>query len=398
MPALGGNAVKLAAMDGISHLFSIGADFRMAPVALREMISVPAEAAAARLRQLTSGCAREAAIVSTCNRTEVYCLTDQPDEVARFLAGERESALFRLRAENAVRRAFCVASGIESQIIGETEITGQVKQAAQIAKEAGASGVLVGRLLEKSLAAAKEVRTKTGVGEHSVSYCGLVARAAAGIFPDFSEIAVLFVGTGDMTRAGLPIFSSRGVRRIAVASRDPARAEHIVSPVGGEAVSLSRVPSMLGEFDIVVSATASPLPVIGKGAVEHALSTRRRPMMFADLGVPRDLEVEISLLPDAFVYTLDQLGAQAEQSQTARQQAAKAAKDIIDRHVTDFCLWWQKRSAPEIALRQNAEAVRVKESEHALARLQQGEDAKEVLEDLSRRLTAKILHHKTKEE
>ena len=155
-------------MDGISHLFSIGADFRMAPLALRERIGVSAEDAAARLRRLVAGCAREAAIVSTCNRTEVYCLTDRPEQVARFLAGSCENSLFRLRAKDAVRRAFCVASGMESQIVGETEITGQVKRAAQIAREAGASGVFVNRLLEKSLAAAKEVRANTGIGRHTV--------------------------------------------------------------------------------------------------------------------------------------------------------------------------------------------------------------------------------------
>ena len=378
--------------DGISHLFSIGADFRMAPLALRETISVSAESAAARLRQLVADCAREAAIVSTCNRTEVYCLTDRPEQVARFLAGARENALFRLHAKDAVRRAFCVASGIESQIIGETEITGQIKQAAQIARDAGASGVFVNRLLEKSLAAAKEVRSSTGIGRHSVSYCGLVARAAAGIFPDFSALSVLFIGTGDMTRAGAQVFAGRGVRRIAVASRVPERAAQIAAPVGGEAVSLLCVPAILGEFDVVVSATASPLPLVGKGAAENALAARRRPMVFADLGVPRDLEPAIADLSGAFVYTLEQLGAQAEKSQLARRAAVADAEEIIARHVDDFCLWWEKRSAPAVrALRQNADAVRRSESEYALAKLKRGEDAGEVLDEFSRRLTSKIL-------
>lgn len=382
-------------MNEISCLFSIGADFRMAPLSLREMISVSAENAAARLRQLTAGCAREAAIVSTCNRTEIYCLTDRPEEVARWLAGANENALFRLRAKDAVRRAFCVASGIESQILGETEIVGQVKQAAQIARDAGASGVFVNRLLEKSLAAAKEVRARTEIGRHSVSYCGLVARAAAGIFPDMSDLSVLFVGTGDMTRAGIPVFGGRGVRRIAIASRTPERAEKLALPSGGEAIPLFRVPEILAEFDVVISATASPLPIIGKGAAEHALSVRRRPMMFADLGVPRDLEPEIASLSGAFVYTLEQLGAQAEKSQLARREAAAAAETIIARHVDDFCLWWEKRGAPEIrTLRQNADSVRRRESEYALAKLQRGEDAGEVLDEFSRRLTAKILRRK----
>ena len=320
----------------------------MSPRALREVIGISADSATQKLRQLVSGIASEAAVLSTCNRTEIYCLTDRPDEVARWLANGSEgseNALFCVRAKDAVRRAFCIASGIESQILGETEITGQVKRAAQIARDAGTSGVFVNRLLEKSLAAAKEVRTRTDIGRRSVSYSGLVARAAAGIFPDFSRLSVLFIGTGDMTRSGIPIFAGRGVRRIAVAGRTPERAEELAAQAGGEMIALSRVPEMLPQFDIVISATASPLPIIGKGAAEHALTIRRTPIVFADLGVPHDLEPEIAKLSGAFVYTLEQLGKQAEQSQTARRAATTAADEIITRHVHEFCLWWEKREA-----------------------------------------------------
>ena len=331
-------------MSGIAQLFSIGSDYRTAPLALRESISISAQSLAPRLRQLKSeGYAREAAIVSTCNRTEIYCLTDRPQDVALWLAGDKSDALFHLRARDAVRRAFCVASGIESQIIGEPEITGQVKYAAQIARNSGASGVFINRLLEKSLAAAKAVRHQTNIGQHSVSYCGLIARAAAGIFDNISDLAVLFVGAGEMTRCGIHLFSGRGVRRIVIANRTLEKSEELARHYNIEAAPFARLPNILSEFDIVITSTASPVPIIGKGAVEQAVIKRRhRPILFADLGMPRDLESEIARIPDAFVYTLEQLGEQADRSQSARMAAAQMADGIITRHVDSFCKWWDK--------------------------------------------------------
>ncbi|MGI9306285.1 MAG: glutamyl-tRNA reductase [Gammaproteobacteria bacterium] len=386
-------------MEELSQLFSIGADYRSASASQRGMLGVSGESLAARLSQLLAGrYAREAAILSTCNRTEVYCLTDRPAEVAKWLSGNGGGdALFRLRAEAAVRRAFCVASGLESQIIGEPEITGQFKRAAQIARDNGASGVFINRLLEKSLAAAKAVRGATDIGRHSVSYCGLLARAAAGIFPDFSAVSVLFVGAGGMARSGAPIFAKRGARKIAVAARSAEKAEAVAKPAGGEGIALAALPAVLENFDIVICATSSPLPLIGKGAVEHAIARRRhRPMVFADLGVPRDIEPEIAALPDVFLYTLEQLGAQAEQSQQARGEAADQAREIVDKHVADFCRWWKTRPTPEtLARREQAETARQLESQRAAARLRRGENPEEVLNDFSRRLAAKLLHPKS---
>ena len=384
-------------MGSISHLFSIGADYQITPAAVRETLSMSAATVAARLRQLADGrVAQEAAIVSTCNRTEIYCLTERPEAVTRWLAGDTTATLFRLRAEDAVRRAFCVASGLESQIIGEPEITGQIKRAAQIARDSGTSGVFINRLLEKSLAAAKDVRHQTDICRHSLSYCGLIARAAAGIFPDFANTAVLFVGAGDITRAGVSLFAGRGAGRIAVVNRSVEKAQAAAGT--GESFTLSRLSDILGEFDIVISATASPLPVIGKGAVERALLRRHhRPMVFADLGVPHDLEPEISALPDVFVYTLSQLGEQAERSQIARSEAAAQAGGIIDAHVKNFCRWWEQRAeVPAVrALHQQTEDTRRQETAAAAARLQRGDNPQAVLEEFSRRLTGKLLHQQT---
>ena len=379
----------------LSQLFSIGADFRMAPLALRERITVAADAAPDKLRHLIRHYASEAAIVSTCNRTEVFCLTDAPRQVADWLAGSGGDKLFQLRAKDAVRRAFSVASGLQSQIIGEPEITGQVKNAAQVARACGASGVLISRLMEKSLATAKVVRHQTDIGRHSLSYCGLVARAAAAIFPALSDVAILFVGAGDMTRSGLVVFSGRGVRRMTVASRNLSHAQKAAANYG-DAVPLSALPALLGDYDIVISATASSLPVIGKGAVEHALRQRRhRPMVFADLGVPRDLEAEIAELPDVFVYTLQQLGELAEHSQRARTAAAAAANIIIEEHVDAFCEWWTTRQRVLQSGVLPSARHAPHETQRAIARLRHGDNPEEVVRDLSARLSQKITPQQT---
>ena len=339
---------KIVGMDGMSRLYSIGADYRTA--AGRRLIEAAAGSAADKLRQLRrqQGLAPEAALVATCNRAEIYCITDRPGQVADFLAGGEGGGLFRFCAADAVRRAFSVASGLESQIIGENEIAGQIKQAAQIARDSGAAGAVINRLMEKSLAAAKAVRAQTNIGGHSMSYGGLAARAAAGIFPDFRQLSVLIVGAGAMSRTAAAIFADRGAARIAVAGRNLQKAEALAATFGGDAFALNLLPEKLAAFDVVVAAAASPLPLIGKGAAERALARRkRRPMMFADLGAPRNLEAEIADLPDAFVYTLAQLGEQAERSQIARQQAAAMSKGIIDRHVDDFCKWWRERMRRE---------------------------------------------------
>ena len=386
-------------MSAMPQLFSIGANHQMANSAVREAISVSASAAAAWLRKLRDKqCAQEAALLSTCNRTEIYCLTDKPQEVAQLLAGDAPHAnLFQLRARDAVRHVFSVASGLESQIIGETEIAAQIKRAADLARHHGASGVVINRLLEKSLAAAKAVRRETDIGRHSLSYCGLIARAAAGVFPSLRETAVLFVGAGDMACAGVPLFADRGAR-VCVASRDTQKAAQLAGSVGGQGVSIARIPDILGDFDVVIAATASQVPIIGKGAVERALAHRRhRPIVFADLGVPHDLEPEISCLDDVFVYTLDMLGEQAAQSQIARKEAAQWAASIIDRHTDDFCAWLVRREHAHSVrtLRDDADTARQEEMNAAVARLRRGEDPQQVMEDFSHRLTGKILHHPT---
>lgn len=384
---------------------TIGINYRTAPLSLRELLSVPSGAVGDYLQRLKTRCQlREAAILSTCNRTEVYCLSATPEKVAGWLdaaaGGGAADYFYCYRARPAVEHLFRVASGLDSQLIGEPEITGQVKQFAALARDSGASGVVINRLMERALAAAAEVRTSTDVGRHSLSYPALAARAAAGIFPDLRRTAVLFVGAGDMARAGLPIFASRGVRRLAVASRTEQKAEKLAAQHGGESFSIAAVPELLAEFDIVLSATASQVPIIGKGAVERALRRRKhKPMMFADLAVPRDLEKEIQDLPDVFVYHLDQFGKMAEDHQRRRELAAGQAQGVITRHADEFEKWQlAQATVPHVKkLRATADSIRDGEVQKALARLERGDAPPEVLRDAARRLTAKLIHLPTVE-
>lgn len=387
----------------MAQVFSIGADFRTAPRALLDSIGVPAANVIGKLRQLLATRAvREAAIVSTCIRTEVYCVADQSRdaraEVARWLAGGGlTSGLFQLEDRAAVSRLFRIAGGLESQIIGEPEITGQIKKAAESARAAGSAGAVMSRLLDCSLSAAKAVRTATAIGRHSLSYPALAAQAATGIFGGFDTMSVLFVGSGEMTLSGVPLFAGRGVRKIAVAGRDIAKAKKVVAGYeNGEAFVIGDVPKRLAGFDVVISSTASSVPVIGKGAVESAVKTRRKkPMMFADLASPRDLESEIDAMDDVYVYDLAHFGRRAEASQQLRALELPAAAALVEEHVDDFYRWLRARqNAPQTGeLRRRAEQTRIAETNAALGKLAAGEDAAKVIGALSRRLTGKLLHH-----
>lgn len=385
----------------MSQICTIGINYRTAPLELREMVAVSADSVADKLRHLSRRCGlAEAAILSTCNRTEVYCLSDRPQAVADWLAepGGGGQYIYRLQSEAAVRHLFRVASGLDSQLLGEPEITGQVKQFAQLAQQAGTAGTIITRLMEHALAAAKAVRTQTDIGRHSLSYPALALRAASGIFPRLEDTAVLFVGSGDMTFAGAPIFADKGVRRLAIAGRNSARTQEAAARVAAEALPSARLPGLLAEFDIVISASNSQVPIIGKGAVESALKRRQhKPMMFADLAVPRDLEPEIQQLPDVFVYHLDQFAAMADESGEKRREAARQGEAIIDVHTRRFCRWLLERNSSERVrdFRAAAERMRDEETRAALGRLTAGVAPQQVIEELSRRLAGRLLHAPT---
>ncbi len=344
----------------------------------------------------------EAAILSTCNRTELYCATEKPetavDWLAEFHAVERgaiQPYLYTLPQKESVRHAFRVASGLDSMVIGEPQILGQMKDAVRVAEEAGTLGTTLHKLFQHSFAVAKEVRTTTAIGANIVSMAAACVHLAEHIFESLAEQRILFVGAGEMIELCATHFAAQTPKEIVIANRTVERGLALAQRVGGQSIKLDEIGDRLGEFDVVVSCTASPLPIIGLGMVERAVKARRhRPMFMVDLAVPRDIEMEVGELDDIFLYRVDDLAQVVEAGVESRQAAVVEAEAIISSQVDTFLHWLEARNAvPTIcALRENAESIRCNEVEYALRRLRKGEDPAQVLDLLSQRLTNKFLH------
>jgi glutamyl-tRNA reductase len=291
-----------------------------------------------------------------------------------------------------------VASGLDSMMIGEAQILGQMKQAVRSAEEAGTLGLLLNRLFQRTFSVAKEVRTQTEIGASAVSMASIAVRLAEEIYPSIQECRVLFVGAGEMIELCATHFGARQPKAMTFANRTVERARELAAQHRGRAIALNDVASNLAAHDVVVCSTASPLPVIGKGTVESALKARKhRPLLMIDLAVPRDIEQEVTDLDDAFLYTVDDLGRIAEDGIAARSNAVQQAEAIIDTEVRDFMHWMNTRgTVPTIrALRDHAERNRRHELERALRSLEKGDDARKVLERLSEALTNKLMHGPT---
>jgi glutamyl-tRNA reductase len=346
----------------------------------------------------------EAAILSTCNRTEIYCAGEhlEVEHTLDWLAhsGGVSPELLRSHAYTlqdgfAARHAFRVASGLDSMVLGEPQILGQMKDAVRAADEAGALGTTLNQLFQRSFAVAKEVRTSTEIGAHSISMAAAAVRLAGQLFEDLGEIRVLFVGAGEMIELAATHFAAKNPKTIAIANRTLERGEKLASRFGGEVMRLSELPERLHEFDAVVSCTASTLPIIGLGAVERALKRRKhRPMFMVDLAVPRDIEPEVKGLEDIYLYTVDDLAHVVQTGQANRQAAVAQAEAIIDAGVQSFMHWMDQRGAVPLIQQLNAQAGEWRAAELARARklLAKGEDVDAVLEALSRGLTQKMLH------
>ncbi|KQT08861.1 glutamyl-tRNA reductase [Ramlibacter sp. Leaf400] len=346
----------------------------------------------------------EAAILSTCNRTEIYCagpahgLEPTIEWLAR--SGGVSPALLRshaytLRDGLAARHAFRVASGLDSMVLGEAQILGQLKDAVRAADEAGALGTTLNQLFQRSFAVAKEVRSATEIGAHSISMAAAAVRLAGQLFEDLGKIRVLFVGAGEMIELAATHFAAKEPAAIAVANRTLERGEKLAVRFGGEVMRLADLPERLHEFDAVISSTASQLPIIGLGAVERAIKRRRhRPMFMVDLAVPRDIEPEVKALEDVYLYTVDDLAHVVQTGQAQRQAAVAQAEAIIDAGVQSFLHWMDQRGAVPLIRQLNAQADEWRALEIARARklLAKGEDVDAVLEALSRGLTQKMLH------
>jgi glutamyl-tRNA reductase len=388
-----------------ASLFTLGLNHQTAPLAVRERVVFHVERLHEALDELKRGLAQEAAIVSTCNRTELYVSGEEPSALAQWLAryhrlgaDELQPYLYTLPSEQAVRHAFRVAAGLDSMVLGEPQILGQMKEAARAAESAGTLGALLHRLFQRSFAVAKEVRTTTSIGAASVSMAAAAVKLAARIFPSLKDQSVLLIGAGEMIELAATHFAAQAPARIAVANRTLERAERLAHRFNACPIELRSLAEHLHEYDIVVSCTASSLPILGKGLVERALrARRRRPIFMVDLAVPRDIEPEAGELDDVFLYTLDDLAGIVSANLDARRSALEQAEAIIEHQVGRFMHWMRLREGVPLirALREQADAARRQELERALKALARGEDAAQVLEALSQTLTNKLMHGPT---
>ncbi len=386
-------------------LFALGLNHQTAPLDVRERVVFDFDRLRSALGEIKGGLAAEAAILSTCNRTELYFSAEQPKPAAAWLAqfhrldpGELAPYLYTLPREQAVRHAFRVASGLDSMVLGEPQILGQMKEAVRFAESAGTLGVLLNKLFQHTFAVAKAVRTRTEIGTNSVSLASAAVRIAQRIFPAISRQKVLFIGAGEMIELCATHFAAQNPARISVANRTLERAHVLAHRFSGRAIELRGLGEHLAEHDIVVSCTASSLPILGKGMVERALRTRRRrPMFMVDLAVPRDIEPEVGELDDVFLYTVDDLQEIVQDNLDARRSAVEQAEAIIETQVGQFMHWMAAREGVPLIrqLREQAEHARRHEVERALKLLHKGEDPKQVLEALSQGLANKLMHAPT---
>jgi glutamyl-tRNA reductase len=393
-------------------VWALGINHNTAPLDLRGRFAFALDQIAPTLQGLRQsfggGASRhpdvEAAILSTCNRTEIYCAGDRPalDHTLDWLARTGgvstellQSHAYALQDGTVARHAFRVASGLDSMVLGEAQILGQMKDAIRAADHAGALGTTLNQLFQRSFAVAKEVRSSTEIGAHSISMAAAAVRLAGQLFEDLGEIRILFVGAGEMIELAATHFAAKHPKSIAIANRSLERGEKLAARFGAEVLRLADLPARLHEFDAVVSCTASTLPLIGLGAVERALKARRhRPMFMVDLAVPRDIEPEVKDLEDVYLYTVDDLASVVQTGQAQRQAAVAQAESIIDAGVASFMHWMDQRGAVPLIRQLHAQADEWRQAELARARklLARGDDVESVLDALSKGLTQKMLH------
>ena len=385
-------------------LHVLGINHHSASLDVREKLAFAPERQAEALADLAAQSGvLEAVLVSTCNRTEVYCRTDNPAAVrgwieaqARAAGVEVGPALYDHAEEVAVRHAFRVACGLDSMVLGEPQILGQVKQAVRVAQGGGTLGSQLGRLFQQTFTVAKEVRTQTPLGAQSVSMSAAALKLAQNVFGDLSRTRLLLVGVGEMVELAATYFVAQRPQLVLVANRTLSRGEEFAERFGGEAIPLDELPARVAECDIVLTGTASPLPIFSRAMLERALKARRRrPMFVVDFAVPRDVEADAAKLEDLFLYTIDDLGKIVQGNAESRRAAVDDAERIVARHVETFRAWMGGRAAvPAIVeLRRRADQYREAELGRAKARLARGDDAGAVLESLAKGLANKFLHH-----
>lgn len=408
---LPGRSVKFYNVD--MSVWTLGLNHNTAPLDLRGRFAFSLDQMTPtlmRLRDSHAGLANapEATILSTCNRTEIYGASDAPalEHTLAWLASSGgvtsdvlRSHTYTLEGDQAARHAFRVASGLDSMVLGEPQILGQMKDAVRAAVGAGAMGRTLHQLFQRSFAVAKEVRSSTDIGAHSISMAAASVRLAGQLFEDLATIKILFIGAGDMIELAATHFAAKNPALMVIANRTAERGEALADRFGAQTMPLADLPARLHEFDAVISCTASVLPIIGLGAVERAVKLRKhRPIFMVDLAVPRDIEAEVKDLPDVYLYSVDDLAQVVQTGKENRQAAVAEAEIIIGAGVQNFMAWLDQRNpstgvVPLIQqLHSQTDEWRALEISRAKKMLAKGEAIDTVLEALARGMSQKMLH------
>jgi glutamyl-tRNA reductase len=386
-------------------LLSVGLNHKTAPVHIRERLAFGPDIIVAALRGLREQAGvNESVILSTCNRTEIYCAGDEEscnrvsDWMCSFHGLEHDEVspyLYAHCGDAAIEHLMKVACGIDSLVLGEPQILGQVKDAWQTSRSANACGKLLDRLFQHTFSVAKQVRTDTAIGNSPVSVAFAAVSLAKQIFADLEEQTALLIGAGETIELAARHLHQQGVGRIIIANRTVEKARKVAEQFEGFAIGLPEIATHLAEADVVISSTASPLPILGKGMVESALKVRRhKPVFMVDIAVPRDIETEVGNLDDIYLYTVDDLQEVIRDNMQSRQQAAEQALEIIEQQVIEYNNWLRSLDAVSLiqSFRSQAEKERDAILERALNQLDNGKPPEEVLQFLAHTLTNRLLH------
>jgi len=392
-------------------LLALGINHKTAPISLRERVTFSPETLDQALESLLAQPMVQGGVVlSTCNRTELYLSVEQQDDLherlVRWLCdyhqldeAEVRNSLYWHHDNDAVSHLMRVASGLDSLVLGEPQILGQVKKAFSDSLRGHTQSSELERMFQKSFSVAKRVRTETEIGASAVSVAFAACTLARQIFESLSKVTVLLVGAGETIELAARHLREHNVSKMIIANRTRERAQRLADEVGADVIELSEIDERLKEADIIISSTASPLPIIGKGMVERALKARRnQPMLLVDIAVPRDVEPEVGKLANAYLYSVDDLQSIISHNLAQRKAAAVQAETIVEQETSEFMAWLRAQSVSETIreYRGQAEQVRDDLTAKALAALEQGGDAQAIMQDLAWKLTNRLIHAPTK--
>lgn len=386
-------------------LLNLGINHKTAPVNIREKIAFGPDIVVAALRGLREQAgAEEAVILSTCNRTEIYASVSDSsidaisDWICDFHGIDKSQLtpyLYAHTDKDCVTHLMQVASGLDSLVLGEPQILGQVKDAYQVSVSTKSSGKMLDRLFQHTFSVAKQVRTDTAIGSSPVSVAFAAVNLAKQIFADLSEQTALLIGAGETIELAARHLHQQGIKHIIIANRTIEKAAALASEFEGYAIGLQDLPAHLAEADIVIASTASPLPILGKGMVESALKARKhQPIFMVDIAVPRDIETEVGKLDDIYLYTVDDLETVIEENKQSRMMAAEEAAEIIEQQTHNFLEWLKSLDAVSLiqSYRTQAEDARDEVLERAIRQVENGKNPQEALQFLAHTLTNRLLH------